>query len=345
VLALIVGWVLYIGRTVFVPIVLGVITAYVVVGLAQLLERTPFIRSLLPSRLRIALSLLLIGTALYFAVGMLVLDTDRLVALAPRFQDSMLALIRKGATLLHIESEPTWDSLRRDILAQLNIQAMMTGMLASLSSIIANVFVVALYASFLLAELSTFNTKLENITANAANAARVKIVIANINTRIGTYLAMKAVLGVLLGALCYVTMRVLGLEFAELWATLIVIFNYVPYVGTVLGVALPTLMSMLQFGQLSDVLLMLALLAVLHFVIGNMLDPYMMGSSLNLSPFAILVSLAIWSSIWGIPGAFLAIPITVSMTIIFSEFEVTRPIAILLSKSGRISYSLNPPVN
>ena len=77
-------------------------------------------------------------------------------------------------------------------------------------------------------------------------------------------------------------------------------------------------------------------LAVVQFVIGNFLDPYLMGNSLNLSPFAILVSLAVWSGLWGIPGAFLAVPITAIMAIVFPRFAGTRPIAILLSRNGRL---------
>jgi AI-2 transport protein TqsA len=61
-----------------------------------------------------------------------------------------------------------------------------------------------------------------------------------------------------------------------------------------------------------------------------------MGNSLNLSPFAILVSLAAWSALWGIPGAFLAVPITAIMAIVFSEFAGTRPLAVLLSRDGRL---------
>jgi predicted PurR-regulated permease PerM len=60
-----------------------------------------------------------------------------------------------------------------------------------------------------------------------------------------------------------------------------------------------------------------------------------MGSSLNLSPFAILVRLAVWAQLWGVAGAVLAVPITSVMVIAFSEFAGTRPIAILLSKNGR----------
>lgn len=344
VLSLIVGWVLYIGRTVFVPIVFGLIAVYVVAGLTRLLQRVPVVGSRLPVQLRYALSVGLIAAGIFFAVDMLVANRDGLAALAPRYQDSVLSLIQKVAAMLHLETEPTWDSLRRDILAQFNIQALVTGMLASLSSVIVDVFVVALYASFLLVEQRTFGEKLSNIAANASKAARIKGVITDINRRIGAYLALKTVLGVLLGVLSWLAMRGMGLEFAGLWAVLIALLNYVPYVGSVLGILFPTLMSVLQFGQLNEVLVVLSGLTVIHFVIGNILDPYLMGNSLNLSPFAILASMAIWSSIWGVPGAFLAVPITVSMTIVFSEFEMTRPVAILLSKSGRLSDGDNPPL-
>jgi predicted PurR-regulated permease PerM len=344
VLMSIVGWVLYIGRTVFVPIVFGVIAVYVIVGFTRLLQRIPVIGERLPVQLRYALSVFVIAAGIFFAVDMLVANYDALVALAPRYQDSVLALIQKIAALLHLENEPTWDSLRRDMLAQFNIQALVTGMLASLSSVIINVFVVALYASFLLFEHRTFGEKLENIAANASNAARMKSVVIDINRRIGAYLALKTLLGVVLGGICWGAMRGVGLEFSGLWAVLTALLNYVPYIGSVLAILFPALMSGLQFGDLNDVLIVVISLTVIHFLIGNILDPYLMGNSLNLSPFAILASMAIWSALWGVSGAFLAVPITVIVTIIFSEFEMTRPVAILLSKSGRLTYGGSAPV-
>jgi AI-2 transport protein TqsA len=134
----------------------------------------------------------------------------------------------------------------------------------------------------------------------------------------------------------YVVMRLFGLEFAALWAVLIFFLNFVPYVGSVLGVVLPVLMTAVQFEDTSTVLTMLTLLTALQFGIGNFLDPYVMGNSLNLSPFAILISLAVWSELWGVPGAFLAVPITAILAIVFSEFPGTRPIAVLLSSNGRL---------
>jgi predicted PurR-regulated permease PerM len=95
-------------------------------------------------------------------------------------------------------------------------------------------------------------------------------------------------------------------------------------------------MAVIQFASPNEILIVLAALVVAQFVIGNILEPYLMGSSLNLSPFAILVGLTVWSGLWGVAGAFLAVPITAIMAIVFSEFAGTRPIAVLLSRNGRL---------
>jgi len=77
-------------------------------------------------------------------------------------------------------------------------------------------------------------------------------------------------------------------------------------------------------------------LAAVQIAIGNILEPRMMGNSLNLSAIVVLLSLAIWGSIWGIAGMFLSVPITVLLMIIFSNVPQTRAIAILLSSDGDI---------
>ena len=71
-------------------------------------------------------------------------------------------------------------------------------------------------------------------------------------------------------------------------------------------------------------------------VIGNVLEPRMMGKSLNLSSLVVIISLAVWGSIWGVTGMFLSVPITVLLMIVLAEFPQTRPIAILLSADGKV---------
>ncbi|WP_374321277.1 AI-2E family transporter, partial [Pseudoxanthomonas kaohsiungensis] len=107
-------------------------------------------------------------------------------------------------------------------------------------------------------------------------------------------------------------------------------------IGSVLGVVLPVLFAVLQFGDLKTTLLLAGALSVAQFLNGNLLDPYLMGNSLNLSPFVILVSLTVWTALWGVPGAFLAVPVTASIVMVLAEFDGSRPLAVLLSRKGEV---------
>jgi predicted PurR-regulated permease PerM len=335
-LLLVVGWVLHVGKAIFVPAVLGAVVVYVIVGLAQALGRLPSLGPVLPLQLRYLFSFAAIGVVGFLIAYLVMANKERALALAPQYQQSLLAAIQRVAVTFGFETEPTWATLRQDLLAQIDLQRLVGSLLASVGSIVLTFVVVLLYATFLLLERRTFEAKLANLSDDPARVARIRTVIGAINRRIGSYLALKTLISLLLGLVSYGVMRLFGLEFAGLWAVLTVFLNFVPYIGSVLGVVLPVLMTIVQFDDPGTVLTMLLALTTVQFVIGNFLDPYVMGNSLNLSPFAILVSLAVWSELWGVPGAFLAVPITAILTIVFSEFPGTRPIAVLLSRNGRL---------
>ena len=128
-----------------------------------------------------------------------------------------------------------------------------------------------------------------------------------------------------------------GFDFAAFWAVLIALLNYIPYIGSMAGVLAPTAIAIVQFeGDWSMIATCFFGLTFCQIFVGSFLEPSLMGRSLNLSPFVILVSLTAWGSMWGIAGALLSAPVTAILVIVFSEFEGTRPVAILLSRSGKI---------
>jgi AI-2 transport protein TqsA len=336
VLLLIIGWLLAQGSAIFVPAVLGAVIVYIIVGLAQLLGRLPLIGPRLPMQLRSLFSIVVIGLACVQLTVLIAANKERAIELAPLYQQSLLASIQSVAVYFNFETEPTWTTLREDLFAQVNLQRVVSSLLASAGSILLSFVVVFLYATFLLIERKHFETKLANLSDDPVRVAGIREVIGTINQKIGAYLALKTLISILLGVVSWIVMAIYGLEFAVLLAVLIALINFVPYIGSVLGVALPVLMAVVQFGEPGPVFGMLIALTVAQFVIGNFLDPFVMGNSLNLSPFAILISLAVWTEIWGIPGAFLAVPITAIITIVFSAFPGTRPAAVLLSKNGEL---------
>jgi predicted PurR-regulated permease PerM len=334
--AIMLGWVLHVGRGIILPIVAAIIVVYVVIGLAGILQRIPRIGPQIPSWVRHLISVLVIGFALSSMVSLLITNVGAVASLAPQYQESLLGLIQRVAAFLDLETEPTWETLRRDVLGQISFQSMIGPTVASISAIVGTFFIVLLYAGFLLLEKGAFEQKFNRLSDDPGQVALIRKLIADINQRIGAYLALKTFINVILGLLSYAIMRFLGIEFAGFWAVLIALFNYIPYLGSFLGVVFPVALSALQFGDLNVVLLVLVALTAAQIFVGSFLEPYLMGNQLNLSPFVIMVSLTVWAALWGIAGALLSVPITAIMVIVFSEFPGTRPLAILLSRDGRV---------
>jgi AI-2 transport protein TqsA len=335
-LAVAIGWVLYIGESVFVPIVFSVMVVYVIAGLSRLFLKLPLVGRFLPRQVGYTLSALVIVLALSIIASMVATTLGNVVALAPQYEASVLNTIQTVASRLGFEATPTWTTLRQDLLAQINTQRFIGSTVLSVSSILSSLVVVLLYIAFLLLEQRAFSAKIANISSDPAQVAHLQKIITHINSRIGTYLGLKTVVSVAQGVVSWVILAWFGVEFAVFWAVLIGLLNYVPYIGSVLGVGVPVAFTTMQFADSNIVLAVLLYLSAAQFVIGFFLDPYLMGSSLNLSPFAILVSLAVWSALWGIPGAFLAVPMTACLVLILAEFKGTRPIAILLSRNGQV---------
>jgi AI-2 transport protein TqsA len=110
--------VLYIGQAVFIPIAFGAVMVYVVVGLAHAMGRFPYLGRLAPIGVRYTFSVLAIAFTLLVAIHLIMANRDAAIALAPQYQQSLLAAIQKVAVFFRIETEPTWAVLRREILQQ-----------------------------------------------------------------------------------------------------------------------------------------------------------------------------------------------------------------------------------
>lgn len=335
-LAVIIGWVLYIGRPVFVPMVFGVIVAYIIIGLSRGLRRVPTVGRWLPPWLCYVASIAAILGTITAGVVLVINNIGRVVQLVPQYEQKLLQMIQSGAELLRIETAPTWQALRDQVLEQISTQAIIGSTVVSVTAIVATLVVVLLYVTFLLVEKRVFPQKLQNLSSDPKDVSRIKQVLDSISTRVGQYLALKTLVSVVLGVISWAIMAFFGVEFAGFWAVLITVLNYVPYIGSFLGVLFPVAWAIVQFGDIGTVITLLILLSSAQFVIGNFLDPWLLGNSLNLSPFVILASLTIWGSLWGIPGAFLAVPITSVLAIVLSEFRGTRPIAVLMSRGGHL---------
>jgi predicted PurR-regulated permease PerM len=330
-----IGWLLWIGQSVLLPVIAAIISVYVLSTAASSMQKLPLLGRL-PAWARRTLILLAftIGVVMLFV---LVIDNlAEVLAVLPRYESNLEALLTRAASLIGIEDEPTWANLRAATIDQIDMRALVAPTLLSIQGFGVTLFLVVLYASFFMAERGSMARKLVIALGGEEPGQRALSLLARINDRIGGYLFVKTVVNVILGMISYGIMLVLGIEFALFWAVLIAFLNYIPYLGSIVGVIFPVLLSLAQFGTLWMAGLVLVSLTAAQMLVGAWMEPRLMGRAFNLSPFVVLLALAFWSALWGVPGALLAVPMTASLVLVLSEIEATRPIAVMLSASGRV---------
>jgi AI-2 transport protein TqsA len=173
--------------------------------------------------------------------------------------------------------------------------------------------------------------------------AWLRSVLEQIDRDIRIYLRIKTTLAVATAVLAYVVMAAVGVDFAGFWAVMVFFFYYIPTVGSILAILAPALLTLVQFDHLTPFLVVLLVIGTIQIVMANVIEPAIMGRSLNLSPLVVIISLVVWGTIWGVVGMFLCVPIMVVLLIVFAHFETTRPLAILLSAEGQIPAPPNEP--
>ncbi len=145
------------------------------------------------------------------------------------------------------------------------------------------------------------------------------------------YIIVRTGVGLITGVASGLVLWAMGLDFAFLWGFLNFILNYIPTLGSIIGVVPPVLFALVQYDGWTMPLVVLLGVGGVQLVMGNYVDPLLQGKYLQLSPLVVLLSVAFWGWLWGIVGAFIGVPLTVAIVIACGAFERTRPIAILLS--------------
>lgn len=154
-----------------------------------------------------------------------------------------------------------------------------------------------------------------------------------INLQISKYLSVKLFTSSITAAIVFVILSVFGLDLAFVFAFLTFILNFIPTVGSLIATALPIPVALLQYESSITVALVILIPGAVQFCIGSIMEPKMMGKSLNLHPITVLLSLMFWSLIWGVVGAFLAVPITAILKIVLNKIEGGKYITAWMSGS------------
>ncbi len=330
-LAIMIGWLLSIGRGILMPIVIAVLAVYIITSASAAMERFRATRWM-PSFLRKLILLLAFVVLLTAFNGVVIVTVRDLVAQAPEYQANLERLIKRGMEMLGIEGNPDWQTIQTMTIGRIDMQQFLGGVAGSVGALAGVVVLIVVYAVFLFAEAAGFSHKLSVALPQRLQAERTMSVFRSINDRIGEYLAIKTLINVIIGAASYAILWAFGVDHAIFWALLIALLNYIPYFGSLIAVVFPVMMSMVQYGSVQLTLALAVLLVAAQMFVGNYLEPRMIGRKVNMSPFVVVVALSFWTAFWGVPGAVLAVPLTSMLAIILAAFDQTRPFAVLLAQ-------------
>lgn len=325
-------YLLHLGQALLLPLVIAGAVAYLISILAHTIWSLQVKGFSVPKPLAMLLAIAVILLSLSYLVQLITINIKSVIAVAPEYQQNLEALIIKGYSLVGAEEIPN----TREFLNQLDFGAYLQSFGATVRSLVSSVGIITVYLIFLLLEQRTFGDKIRAIIRDPKRQEDAFELIDKMRSDIRSYVGIKVLTSAATGLISYVVLKIVGVDFASFWAVLIFLLNFIPTIGSIIATLFPSLLTLVQFDTLGPFIVTVSVLTGVQFCIGSLIEPKLMGNRLNLSPIVILLSLGLWGSVWGIPGMFLCVPITVIIMIICSYFPTTRPVAILLSGNGKV---------
>ncbi|MDO5643236.1 MAG: AI-2E family transporter [Paracoccus sp. (in: a-proteobacteria)] len=288
-------------------------------------------RQRVPNWLATALALFLIGSGLLWASATVVAQVNQVVSTSISYTEQFQAALPSLLEWLGPEAQQTVDTFIRNI----NLTGWMRTAAGGASNLLSAAVLIILFVGFMFAERVWFPLKIESlVNGDAEQAQRVRKIITSIMRRVNRYLVVKTLVSVATALCIYAIFSVAGLPLGGAIALLTFVFNFLPSVGSIVATAIAVALAYVLSADLSLTLIIGVSCTAVQFCIGNVIDPMLLGQTLRLSSFGIILSLAFWGSIWGIPGMFLAVPIMVAIMIVCAHIPWLRPIAIMLSREG-----------
>jgi predicted PurR-regulated permease PerM len=198
--------------------------------------------------------------------------------------------------------------------------------LNTLFNMMGSTFVIFLIILFILMEFGSFSVKAKAIQSESGKSISY---FSTILRNIRHYLGIKTLLCLSIGILIYFALLIIGVDYPLLWALIGGVMNYIPNIGSIISSIPTVLFALIQLG-LGGALWTLGSTMLIHNILGNFLEPRIMGRGLGLSTLVVFLSLLFWGFILGLVGMFLSVPFTMTIKIILEQNEKTKWLAILL---------------
>ena len=332
------GWLLVLGRSLLIPFVIALLVWYLIVALAEAIRALPLGRLRLPRLIAVPAALAVIFVVFSMAVDIVAANLTELARDAPVYQARLDQILQSGSIWVGL-ADPVQ---MRDLVPDNALNRALSAGANAITQIAGSASLVFIYVLFLLLEQSTFDRKMARLFSSRERMEIAFLMRERITGALRHYLGIKTAVSVLTGALTAGLLMLLDLPYAALFGFIAFALNFIPTIGSLIAVIFPSLLALVYFETLTPFLVISLGLGTIQFLIGNILEPRLMGNSLNLSGLVIMLSLSFWGAVWGVTGMLLCVPLTVMVLLICAQFPASRPVAVLLSADGEVGAPMVP---
>jgi AI-2 transport protein TqsA len=326
------GVVLHQARSILLPFALAVFISYVLNPLISFFERRR-----IPGAISVILAMVVTFLVLNFFAVLIYTSIKSFSAEFPKYEDrfndlwqQILRILDVPPTVVDQTGEAPQGLTLLSAIQNFSLSQLILTTMGSILSFLSNTVLVLLFLLFILIGRRQLTRKVQNAFEPGV-AGRIADMLTNVNAQIEKYLIAKSMISLVTGLMSTVVLLAFDVEFAIIWGLLTFLLNFIPSIGSIVATALPVAVAFLQFGGFVPVIWVALCLVVIQIIMGNILDPRIVGKSLNLSPLVVLFSLIFWGWLWGIVGMFLAVPISVIIKIVFENTESLRFLGVLMS--------------
>lgn len=321
------GATLYWLAPILTPLALAMFLAVMIDGFARVLQhRLPHVSKRAALPLAVLISILLFGGTAFFVAENATSFASELVSYMPRLD----AIIAQIGHRLGDRHPPTVNQIVRGLDA-----AKWLGLAArAVQDFASTALFVVIYLAFILASRRGWERKAIGLFPNREERQDALVAFLRIRNGVERYLFVQTITGLMVAGLSWIAMATVGLNDSFLWALMIFLAVFIPVAGGIFAGVAPPLFALVQFDGYGRAIVLFIALQAIGVIIGNVVYPRMQGRSLNLDPVMVLLSLAFWSAIWGVTGAFLSTPLTVMAMVILAQFDGSRWISVILSADG-----------
>ena len=246
----------------------------------------------------------------------------------PRYAVLAQDLYQEWLEALESRGLPPSMLLSVNLIESARVIAFTSRALQTVASLLSQLFVVSLVMIFILAEATVFPSKLDAILGgDRQGRSRATYIVKEVQAYLGLKFIISLVTGVCAAILCFFA----GLEFVVLLGLIAFAFNFIPTIGSIIASVPAILLALMLHGEVTALMVALGYFGI-NTVVGNIVDPYVMGHRLGLSTLVVVLSLVFWSWVWGPVGALLSVPLTVVTKIVLENIPDLNWVVVLLNK-------------